>query len=253
MLYNDPFTTAVHGINTQTSRVILSFKCNAEGGYIDFEGEHLTDDIRTVTNETNIIITAVPLAGYKLEYWTNNGVIILTNPLEITTNYEDINIVARFTKYYTVTIKQSGLGIITGLDYYDTTTDNSYEYFENTDMIITAIPDDIYNFTKWIIDNKTMYFNPVLKKRITEDFDIHLLFERKYYKVKKTIYGKGSIEITPRVFQTSYHNDELTVTAVPDDGWTFSHWEGDFAYEVEDNFTYTTIGPVNIVVVFTNT
>ena len=56
-----------------------------------------------------------------------------------------------------------------------------------------------------------------------EDKEITAVFEKEEYELAIKVEGDGVVEIDPD--QEKYHyGGEVTLTAVPDDGWEFKEW-----------------------------
>ena len=99
---------------------------------------------------------------------------------------------------------------------------DSYSY--NEEVTLTAVPDDGWEFAEWSGDLESSQ-NPAT---ITMDTDkeITATFEKTHLNLIYSADGSGTIQVDPE--RDSYtFNEEVTLTAVPDDGWEFTEWSGD--------------------------
>ncbi len=101
------------------------------------------------------------------------------------------------------------------------------EYDSGTEVEITASPNEHWVFQSWQ-GGHTGRSNPATVT-MNSDKDITALFVKREYPLTITIEGEGSVE--ERVVQqriTDYEHETIVeLTANADDGWLFSHWEGD--------------------------
>ena len=116
----------------------------------------------TFASGTQVSITATPNAGYSFSGWSNGST---ANPLTVTLN-SNTSITANFqviVNSYTLTVTAGEGGSVTGAG----------EYEEGTEVTITAIPDDGYEFTEWS-DGSTA--NP-LTVTLNSNINIQALFD----------------------------------------------------------------------------
>ncbi len=93
-------------------------------------------------------------------------------------------------------------------------------------ITVTAVPNPGWSFTQWgggLSGNE----NPQVIT-ITQNLSITAEFTVVPYTLDVQTIGNGSVIIQPQqpVYQ---YGDVITVTAVPDIGWQFSHWNGDLS------------------------
>ena len=103
-------------------------------------------------------------------------------------------------------------------------------YNENTEIQITATPAQEYLFVNWA-DDATGNENPMTVV-MTRDKVITAVFQKVQYALNITVVGEGSVqqEILAAKSATDYPSGTLLkLTAVPDAGWTFLKWSGDYA------------------------
>ena len=167
--------------------------------------------------QTVVTLTADPDSGWRFDHWegdlTGN-----TNPKQITMN-SDKNITAVFVEiqYYTLTININGNGAVS-----KNPDENPYE--ENTQVTLTPNPANGWRFDHWEGD-LTGSTNPV---QITMDSDKNItavFVEIQYYTLTVTTQGNGSVSKNPNA-NPYEENTVVTLTANPDSGWRFDHWEG---------------------------
>ncbi len=186
---------------------------------IDGNGEVTKDpDQDTYEYGTEVELTAIPDTGWSFSHWSGD-LSGDTNPEYITMD-EDKTVTAHFTiNEYTLTINIDGNGEVTKDPDQDT-----YEY--GTEVELTAIPDTGWSFSHWEGDlsgsNNPEYITMDENKTVTA------IFTEDQYTLTIIIEGQGSVLKDPD--QNSYeYGTEVELTAIPDTGWSFSHWEGDLS------------------------
>lgn len=118
-----------------------------------------------------------------------------------------------------------------------TVNPSSGEYEEGESVQITAVPNQHWVFDRWEGDysGTDSSVNIIMDR----DKEISALFVMRAYPLTVEIEGQGTV--TEQIFQqktTDYEAGTLVeLTAVADEGWRFSHWEGD----VEGNENPVTI------------
>ncbi len=103
-------------------------------------------------------------------------------------------------------------------------TPGSFYFNPGQYVTLTAIPDDGWEFSGWS-DSRLGTTNPV-KVVATDSVAYTAIFTKVGYTVSTAIKeGEGSIVVSPD--STDYQpGTELTITASPEDGYTFDHWDG---------------------------
>ncbi len=103
---------------------------------------------------------------------------------------------------------------------------------------VTAVPDDSYYFTGWS-GNYTGTENPLTATNVTSNMNITANFAINMYTVIFTAGEHGSISGTAE--QTLYFGENCTeVTAVPETGYHFTGWSGDYI-GIENPLTITNV------------
>ena len=161
-------------------------------------------------------VTLNATGEYPFDYWTGN----LTgneNPTSIIMD-SDKTITAYFTRdtSYTLTVNIDGDGTVTrGPD--------QATYTHGTVVTLTAVPDTGWTFSHWT-GGLTGSTNPDTTT-MPGDKTVTAHFIQKAYSLTITTDGDGTVTKNPN--QATYtHGTVVTLTAVPDTGWTFSHWTG---------------------------
>lgn len=102
------------------------------------------------------------------------------------------------------------------------------EYEEDSEVEVTASPNDGWQFTGWEGDYKGDD-NPV-EVTMDEDKSITAIFEKKNYALVIETEGMGEVHeqiVTPK---TDYeHGTTVELTAEPEDEWLFVGWDGDLS------------------------
>jgi len=167
---------------------------------------------------TEVELTAIPDTGWSFSHWS--GDLLGNNNPETITMDEDKTVTAHFIiNEYTLTVNIDGNGAVTKDPDQDT-----YEY--GTEVELTAIPDTGWSFSHWSGDlsggNNPEYIT------IDEDKTVIANFSENQYTLTIIIEGQGSVLKDPD--QNTYeYGTEVELTAVPDTGWSFSHWSGDLS------------------------
>lgn len=156
---------------------------------------------------------------------------------------EDKSVTALFEKRdYPLTVNTEGEGIVDESIVQSKTTD----YPHGSIVKLTAEPDDGWEFREWQGDitgdeqEVTVQIND--KKTVTAVFnpiDVSLTIETD---------GEGSIHINPEKQEYEY-GDEVELTAIADDGWAFSSWEGDLSNS-ENPTTLIIDGQIELIATF---
>ncbi|MCM1555846.1 MAG: InlB B-repeat-containing protein [Bacteroides sp.] len=202
---------------------------------------------------TEVTITAVPNEGYRFVNWTKAGgglfsteptyTFTATENLELTANFEERP--AEFTVSVSVNEADWGTASISG--------DGTYE--ENEEVTITAVPEDGYRFVNWtkedgsVFSTKANYMFEVteslaltanFKKRAaqTENFTVSVSANNAAWGTA-SVSGDGTYE----------ENEEVTITAVPEEGYRFVNWteedgsvfstKANYMFEVTENLALT--------------
>ena len=163
-----------------------------------------------------VTVEAMSAPGYTFTGWTND-LSGTTNPTTITLN-GDKTVGASFTQdEYALNITQATGGTISASP--------AGPYHLDDEVTVTATPDLGWSFSAWTGDCAAQG-NPCT---LTMDGAkaVSASFTQDEYALNITQATGGTISASPA---GPYHlDDEVTVTATPDLGWSFSAWTGDCA------------------------
>ncbi|WP_234571956.1 InlB B-repeat-containing protein [Rhodohalobacter sp. 614A] len=168
--------------------------------------------------------TEVELTVTPNEHWVFNGWqgdhSGNRNPASIVMD-SDKSITAQFIKReYPLTINVEGEGSVQEEVIQQKTTD----YPHGTIVQLTANPAEGWEFIEWS-GNIEGNENP---KTITinEDISVTAVFEIQSFSITVQVEGEGSVILNPDKEEYE-QGEEIEVTAEAEEGWIFSHWEGD--------------------------
>jgi len=166
---------------------------------------------------SQVEITAIPDEGYEFVNWLG-GATGSENPLTVTVN-SDMTIAAIFAlippPQYTLDITSDNGTVNQSID--------GTEFDEGTEVELTAIPDEGFEFESWSGDVVSTD-NPVM---VTMDSnkDITANFTIKTYTL--TITAENG-QVNQSIDGTEFdHGTQIELTAVPDEGFEFESWSGD--------------------------
>jgi len=170
----------------------------------------------TYEDGTQITLTATPAAGWHFAYWLGDlgG---LTNPQQLTMD-SDKSVTAVFVQLqYELTVDTNGQGSV------DLDPDGG-TYYSGTQVTLTATPSTGWLFDHWEGD-LTGNTNP---QQLTMDSDksVTAVFTRIQHTLTINTTGQGSVTTIPSL-ATYDEGSQVVLTATPDSGWQFDHWEGD--------------------------
>ena len=161
-----------------------------------------------------VALTAEAAPGYEFSGWS--GDLSGASPTAYLTMNGNKSVTAMFTQLdYTLTVTTEGQG--------DVTWDLPGPYHYGDRVTLTATPESGWNFVAWSGD-LVGSVNPVT---IVMDGNktINATFEEDTFILTTVVNGGGKIVKYPD--RASYvPNTTVTLTAVPDPGWTFSFWSG---------------------------
>ncbi|MBM7623265.1 S8 family serine peptidase [Sporohalobacter salinus] len=174
-------------------------------------------------------LTAEPKAGWKFNCW-KGSLEGSANPKNIIIN-DDLEIKAVFQGgKHPLNIKVTGKGRVTKEKI--STINSSSDYKHGVKIKLTAIPDENWEFKHWQGD-LTGKKNPNTIM-IDEEKTVKAVFTKSKYLLHAITFGKGQIKqtilsptsqgVTHRPYEPG---TKVRLTAVPNEGWVFDHWELD--------------------------
>jgi subtilisin family serine protease len=162
-----------------------------------------TDQLAELNEENNIYFSPESLVDIP-------GVILTVNQAEGGSVLSGSSIPGALT----LSGKDSGLSAISG----------AMELPYNQQLNLQAKPNKNYAFGGWVeYPGQGEY---PLNLNLTTDLTLTPIF-RKLISVSVFTQGKGSIETIPLNTSDLTSGENVSLTAIPDDGWTFLKWEGD--------------------------
>ena len=180
-----------------------------------------TPDKGAYNEGETVELVATPAAGWEFEGWDGDASGD-SNPLQVTMD-ESKNIVARFVRIIDVftlevnTIGEGGVFIDPDQEVYN----------EGEEVTLTATPAEGWMFTSWSGDEESS--EPTITLIMDSDKQVTATFEEvvtPMYSLTVTTEGEGTVTLDPD--QESYEEgEEVTLTATPAEGWTFTGWSGD--------------------------
>ncbi|SNR16806.1 InlB B-repeat-containing protein [Tenacibaculum jejuense] len=216
----NPFTLTMNtdkNITALFSKIQVTLVTNATNGTIEVDKPPVNG---TYDINSELVLTAVPDTDYQFDGWSGDAS-GTTNPLTITAN-SNKNITALFSKIQTTLTTTSVNGTIT-VD--KAPVNGSYDI--NTELVLTAIPDENYQFDGWSGDVSEVT-NPLILTMDT-DKNITALFS-KIQTTLTTTSVNGTITVDKAPVNGSYDIDtELVLTAIPDENYQFDGWSGDIS------------------------
>jgi uncharacterized repeat protein (TIGR02543 family) len=171
--------------------------------------------LHTYPEGSVVFIIATPASGYVFDHWS--GACTGSDSTCSVTMDSNKDVTATFVEYvgtYILTVTQPLNGSI------DPT---GGEYDQGEIVVLTATADTGYHFVDWTGDCAEQG-NPCT---LTMDGDktVSATFELDAYTLMVNIVGSGTVAKEPDQATYTYGN-EVTLTATPADGWSFSDWGG---------------------------
>ena len=195
-------------------------------------------------------ITAIPNSGYAFDHWVLDGTSYATNPITVTMNANHT-----LTAYFRVVIPQYTLTVQTSTGGTTSPTPGSYAYPENTNVQVTGLPSTGYNFNRWTLDGVEYTSNPITvlmntNHTLTAYFSEIPPPPPTTYKININSTIGGTTDPPPTIYERD-SGTTVTVTAVPEAGKYFTHWELDGTIRTENPITVTMDKDHTLLAVFT--
>src|SRR5690625_4702208 len=180
---------------------------------------------------TIVQLTANPAEGWEFIEWSGD-VEGTEKVVEIEVD-EEKSITALFQPIdFLLTIEVDGNGQVEK----EIVQSKNTEYPFGTNVELTAIPDDGWEFVEWSGDLEGDE-NPQTIT-INEEKSITAVFEIQSFSITVQVEGEGNVTLNPDKEEYEY-GEEIDATAEAEEGWIFSHWEGDITDDEN---------PINIIV-----
>ncbi len=158
---------------------------------------------------TKVTLTATPNEGYSFVNWTLNGEVVSTKNIYTITITSDVEYIANFISY-NVTV-ESGEG--------GTAKTSKTQVGHNGQVTLTATPNEDYGFVNWTVNGVEVSKENPYTTKITEDVEYKANFIS--HKITVTASEGG----TAKTSKTQVgHNGQVTLTATPNEGYSFVNW-----------------------------
>ena len=162
----------------------------------------------------------------KIQYFEEDEM-YMENTFEVPD--EDVILKALFEKgYHLKTDSTTGGHVEVGKD----SIEGIYRIESGESVDIEGVADDMYSFVEWKGDTEVLTgntderVNEVVLDSDTGDAELEAVFERSEFELTVDVDGGGSTD--PGEGKHTFDDGEdVIITADADDGWEFSHWEGD--------------------------
>jgi DNA-directed RNA polymerase subunit L len=182
---------------------------------VEGDGSVIIDpDEPLFTSGTVVTVAAYPSEGWYFSHWS--GDLSGSNSSEEIVMSEDKSVTAVFLPVqYTLTVSSSGSGTVS--------KNPDKSMYDSGDIVeLSASPDTGYQFDSWS-GSITGSANPV---SVTMDGDksVSAQFSPVEYQLALSTSGSGSVDRNPSLDSYPY-GTSVILTANPDSGYGFSHWE----------------------------
>jgi len=198
---------------------------------------------------TSVALTATPLNGWTFSNWsgvpgTPNGT-SAQNPLTVVMNdnYQIAAVFTQTTQTYTLSVAIQGQGTFTGNPGVINMTSPSFAFPANTNISLFAQPAQGWTFSNWLDAETgapiqgTGSGNAIAITITNRDRSVIAVFTQAggvtTYTLTTTTQGQGTVTGNPAIIDPATRNPvqfpagtQVTLTANPASGWTFSNWTG---------------------------
>ena len=136
---------------------------------------------------STVTLTATPVEGYEFTNWTLNGEIVSNEPTYSAQAISDLDIVANFKKKnYLTSINSGEGGSISG-------SGTGYYEFQ-TELTLTAEPDEGYKFDGWEVDGQVVSTNAKYTFTVSRATEVKALFSELY--ILGDVNGDDNVNLT---------------------------------------------------------
>ncbi len=125
--------------------------------------------------------------------------------------------------------------------------EGTHEYEQGEEVTVEAVPDDGWKFVEWEGDYEGT--EEEITITMDDDKEVTAVFEEMpTYELLVNVDGEGEVDANPD--QEKYeHGTEVDLHAIPDEGWEFIEWEGDYE-GTEEEITITMDDDKEVTAVF---
>ncbi|MFW6048144.1 MAG: InlB B-repeat-containing protein [Candidatus Natronoplasma sp.] len=202
---------------------------------IEGKGEvEIEPDEDKYEEETKITLTAIPDDYWHFDEWSGD---VSGDDNEISITMDENKVITAHFKEdeYSLTVNIEGNGTIVDEEKFEFEDGETKDYIRNTEVTLTADPDEHWYFVNWTGDHEGS--EEEINLTMDEDKEITAVFEEHRYELNVTIEGKGEVGIEPdnEVYEPGA---TVNLTADPDEHWYFVNWTDDHeGFEEEINIT----------------
>jgi len=180
---------------------------------------------------TSVTLEAVPDAGWKFDGWSGDAtwsgatlVLTMDAPKNITATFSQDGHVLNLSKVGSGSVKVDGT--LRSLPW-------SGSFLSGTSVALEAVPDSGWKFDGWSGDatwsGATLVVTMDAPKNITATFE-----ERDSFILSLSKTGAGAVTVNGMAVSLPWSGElprgnDVTLQAVPDEGWRFNRWSGDLA------------------------
>jgi hypothetical protein len=187
-------------------------------------------------------LTATANVGYTFINWTQDGVVVSTEPTYSFTVTGAGAYVANFllnSYAITASANPSEGGTVTGA--------GTYNHFETCTLTATANVD--YNFDNWTLDGAVVSTDPTYTFIVTGAGDYVANFSLKTYEITATVTPTEAGTVTGAGIYA--HGTQCTLTAIANEGYAFNNWmENGVVVSTDATYAFTVTGERNLVAAF---
>jgi hypothetical protein len=232
-MIEDKNVTGIFQINTYT----LEIQKDGEGAISK------TPDKEEYEHGETIELNATPTTGWSFINWQKNGEYYSYNSRVIYQIDENVVFTALFeADGYILSLEKLGRGEVAK-------TPDKAVYLYGERVTISATPEIGWEFLHWLEDEEIYSENRTEEILMNESRSFVAVFLGNEYTITLEKEGQGEVSKVPDQ-ETYQYGDEITLTAIPAQGWRFSRWLKNGAYfssdaqkivNVNDNATYKAI------------
>ena len=188
-------------------------------------------------------LTATPNEYYNFTNWTKNGQVVSTNATYSFTVTDGGTYIANFTRVnheITATANPAESGIVSGAG----------SYAHGSTCTLTATANTGYAFSSWTKNGTVVSSSPSYSFTVTEDAAYVANFTPIMYTI--TVSADPSIGGTAYGNGTYLYNENCTVSAISNAGYTFTNWtKNGTVVSTDATYTFTVTENANLVAHFT--
>ena len=162
-----------------------------------------------VEDNEKITLTATPKEGYSFVNWTVNGEEVSKEATYTATITADTEFKANFISYKITVIAGEG----------GTAKASKTQVGHNAQVTLTATPQEGYSFVNWTVNGEEVSKDATYTATITADTE----FKANFISYKITVIASEGGTATASKTQVGY-NAQVTLTATPQEGYSFVNW-----------------------------